>query len=78
VATAVRWDTLLLDEAVQIATIEESGIQRIGMPNPLLIRGIEDAESEDAFNRYEAFIIIAALQWSAEDQLYIRDIKPGV
>lgn len=75
VATALRWDALLMTEALEIARLEGSGIRRIGMPNPLFIKGIDQAVSEEAFNRYHAFIHVAALTWSAEDQLYVRDVK---
>ena len=63
-----------MSEALHVAELDGSGIRRIGMPNPLYIRGIEHAVSEEALMRYKAFITYATLQWSAEDQLFVRDI----
>lgn len=75
VATGVRWDDFLMNEAVAIARLPHSGVRRIGMPNPLLIEGIDGAKSEGAIERYKAFVVIAALQWSQTDKLYVRDVR---
>jgi hypothetical protein len=74
VTTGLRWCNLFMSEALQIANLDGSGIRRIGMPNPLFIQGIESSESEEILYRYQAFITFAALQWSEDDQLFVRDI----
>lgn len=75
VATAFKWDSFLMHDALEIAQMPESGVRRIAMPNPLHIKGIESAESEQAVERYRAFITFAALQWSQTDHLFVRDLK---
>lgn len=74
VATGVRWDDFLMYEAVALAQSSGSGVRRIGMPKPIQIENIEGARSEQALDRYKAFIMLAHLRWSQADYLYVRDL----
>lgn len=75
VATGMRWDDFLMSEAIAVATLPESGVRRIGMPQPIDIENIDGARSEQALERYKAFIVHAHLRWSQQDQLFVRDLK---
>lgn len=74
VATGVRWDDFMMSEALALAQSSGSGVRRIGMPKPVHIENIEGARSEQALERYKAFIVLAHLRWSQADNLYVRDL----
>lgn len=75
VATGMRWSDFLLTEAMNVAKTRGSEVRRLGMPRPELIENIEGARSESAVERYKAFIVIAGLQWSQQDRLYVADVS---
>lgn len=75
VATAVQWIDLMADEAVGIAKNRRTDIRRLTMPNPVLIEGVEHADSEHVLARYNDFASRAGLRWSQTELLYARDFR---
>ena len=75
VATAVRWIDLMADEAVGIARNRRTDIRRLTMPNPVMIEGIEHADSEHALARYNDFASRAGLRWSQDELLFAKDFR---
>jgi len=74
ISTALNWAQFFADEMLEVAKHPESGVERIVMPLSCLIDGFIDA-TEPAARRYEIFKARASMRFSAEEKLFVRDVK---
>jgi hypothetical protein len=75
VATGLRGQNFMAQEALALALHPESGIHRLVVPNLTHIEGIDSVQSELALMRYKGFAVYALLRWSQEEDAYVRDVR---
>lgn len=84
VDAGLYWISLFADQMIQIAEHPESGIERLTMPIPVLIKGLDTALevaltrqtlSMSALRRYEEFAARAKMQRSDQERSFVRDVR---
>lgn len=74
VNTGLVWVYFFADQLLRVAQHPESGVGRLTIPTFLAVQGFADA-TEKAMLRYEEFTKRVGMRYSAEEQVWARDIR---